>query len=295
MAGYNVAVICLKRFMVLVLLAGLLAFGCLGTQSGSSGSDSGVASAPSKALDISSTRSTPTSVTENQYVTKEGFISIKVNEGELQGKFNDTQDQMKAQGASLSDIRYSETNDRKQYTLTVKVAPGKFEPMMAMLQGIGNVKDMSVNLEDVTQQYVDLDTRIKNNEVELARLYELYNQSGRIEDLLSVEREISRVETDLEILKGQKQYLSSRIDKSTINVSIYEDKPATQQLVPLESIGALFFGAMAAAISLLVLGVGFLLPIAIVVGVIWFAYKAIKGKGGSRPRQPEHSRIPPPQ
>jgi hypothetical protein len=294
--GKPTRVIVLKRLMFIVLIA-LLAFGCLDQASSQdrgivSNSGSGV-SAPASApvLGESSVKSAQT-----QYVTKEGTISIKVNEGALETKFQDLKTQLKSQGADTGNIVYSEYGDRKQYTVTVKVAPNKFESMMSALQGIGEVKDMSVSLEDVTRQYIDLDTRIKNSETELVRLRELYNQSGKIEDMLNVEREITRVETDLEMFKQSKQDLTSRIDRSTINISLYEEKPATQQLtLSIENLGGMFFGAMAVAISVVVVVVGFLLPVALVVGVLWFAYKALRGKKGSRPRQPEHSRIPPPQ
>jgi hypothetical protein len=165
-----------------------------------------------------------------------------------------------------------------------------------MLQQAGEVKDLSVQLEDVTKQYVDLDTKITNREVELQRLHTLYNRSDNISDLLQVEREITRVETELELLKQEKQSLVSRVEKSTISITIYEDKPATQQLtLPLEGLGALFFTAVAAAITLIVVAIGFLLPVAIVIGLIWFAYTKLAGGKKGRPKDPEHKKIPLPE
>ena len=163
-----------------------------------------------------------------------------------------------------------------------------------MLQQLGEVKDLSVQLEDVTQQYMDLDTRIKNREIELERLYELYDKSTKVSDLLDVEREITRVETDLEILKQQKQYLVSKVERSTIRITVYEDKPATQQLtLSLEGLGAMFFAAMAAAVTLVVLAIGFLVPFAMVLGILWLAYKFVRRGKKTKSRQSEHGRIPP--
>jgi hypothetical protein len=294
------AVMLLKRLMVLMLILGILAFGCLGTQTSEGNTGSTYPSSSdtvTKALPSAEAPLTGSSAAAGQYVSKEGSISIKVKEGELQAKFEDMKTQLKNGGAELGDIRYNEYGNRKQYTATVRIAPGRFEDMMAALQGIGEVKDMSVNLEDVTRQYVDLDTRINSSEVELSRLYALYNKSTKVSDLLDIEREITRVETDLELLKGEKQSLISKVERSTINITVYEDKPATSQLtLSLDGVSSLFFTAIGAAITLVVVAVGFLLPIAIVAAVLWFAYKAVRGKGkGARPRQPEHDRIPPPQ
>jgi cell division septum initiation protein DivIVA len=142
---------------------------------------------------------------------------------------------------------------------------------------------------------VELDVRVKSREVELTRLYQLYNKSEVIEDLLSVEKEITRVTSELEILKQQQQRLISKVEHATISISIYEEKPSTEQLTnPLEDLGELFFGALAAAITILVALVGFLLPLAVVGAVLWFGYKKLKGKK-PKARQSQHDQIPPPQ
>jgi Flp pilus assembly protein TadB len=201
---------------------------------------------------------------------------------------------LESEGAKLSNIQYNEYDYRKQYTVTVKVNPNKFDNINEQLKSIGEVKDLSVILEDVTTQYVEIDVRIDSREIELQRLYALYNMSDDVQDLLDIEREITRVETELEILKQQQQRLISKVEHSTISITIYEDKPSTEQLtVPLEELGAVFFGALAVAITILVALSGFILPIVLVVGVLWFVYRKLRGKGKkAKPRQSQHDRIP---
>lgn len=284
----------MKYAIVLMLVICLLGFGCLGSapssNEGSAGSGANALQAAAPAMDLSGTSQAP------QYIAQSGSITVKVNDGELQSRYDELSADLKAEGAVIGDVYYSETGDRDQYTVTVKVAPAKFDAMMSSLKQIGEVTDMSVSLEDVTKQTMDLDTRITNDQVELARLYAIYNQSSNVSDILDVEREITRVETDMEMLKSEKDTLSAEVDLSTINVSLYQDKPATTQLsLSIESLGSTFFAAMAAAITIVVAVAGFLLPIAIVLGALWLAYKALRGGGRTRPRQPEHSRIPPPQ
>ncbi|MFH0884477.1 MAG: DUF4349 domain-containing protein [Candidatus Micrarchaeota archaeon] len=284
----------MNKLVAFAMLVSMLMFGCMGiTEEGAYPSEGGSGMAK-EALAPSYSASGDYSGS-SQYVTKEGSISIKVQEGTLQEKFDDMKGKLSAQGAETSEIRYSEYGDRKQYTMTIKVAPSKFESINEMLKGIGEVKDISVQLEDVTQQYTDLDTRIKNKEIELERLYKLYNKSDNVSDLLDVEREVTRVETDLELLKGQKQYLVSKVERSTIAITIYEEKPASTQLtLPLESLGQWFFAAVAVAISLIVVAAGFLLPIAVVLGLIWLVYTKFFAQKKGKPKNPEHSKIPPP-
>lgn len=279
----------LQKLAVFAVLMSFLLFGCLGIGEQSTVSSSGrTADYMPNAMGVES--SAPP--TDGQYITKEGYVSVKVKEGTLQGTYEEIKAQLKDAGAEIGNVAYNEYSDRKQYTITVKVRPADFESMMATIQKAGEVKDLSVNLEDVTKQYKDLETRITGNEIELQRLYELYNQSSKVSDLLEVEREISRVETELELLKQEKADLSGRIQKSTINITLYEDMPATQQLtVSLEGLASLFFTAMAVAVSLVVAAAGFLLPVVILLWLLWFAYKKLRPKpqksGGSGRQQPQ--------
>ncbi|VVC02746.1 Uncharacterised protein [Candidatus Bilamarchaeum dharawalense] len=270
----------LRKFVILSLLLLLLTFGCLGGNGSYGSSDiypvsdsyQTKESALSPAYSLGGTTNSVT------YVTKEGSMSVKVPEGTLETKFTELKNKLVDEGATFSDIRYNEYSDKKQYTLTLKVLPAKFESINSLIKETGEVKDMSVQLEDVTQQYTDLQTRITNKQIELERLRALYNQSSKVSDLLSVEHELTRVETEYDLLLQQKIYLDSRIQKSTIYLTVYEDKPATQQLIiPFEGLGNLFFGAMAAAIAIIVAVIGFIIPVSIVVLVLWFIYKKIKG------------------
>ena len=286
----------MKNLVVLFALAAILASGCIGSQLSEFG---GETAPPSALYDDAAYKAAPSSEVgqsaDSQYLTKESDIRIKVAEGTLQAKFDSTKTILRDNGAQLTDVNYYEYSDRKEYRITVKVPPVKFDAINERLKSVGEVKDMSVSLEDVAKQYTDLDTRIKNRELELDRLYVLYNRSDNISDLLDVEREITRVETDLELLKQAKQSLVSRIELSTITVAMYEEKPATQQIMPsMEGLGSLFFGALAVAVSLVVALTGFLLPLILAVAVLWLVYRKIRG-GQAKPRKPEHGQIPLPQ
>lgn len=269
----------------------LLSFGCIGTNDGYEVSP-GIAPSP-EAYDSASfavKNSDISSGVGGQYMTQESYVKLKVAEGMLESSFNMIKGNL-TQGAELTDINYNEYSDRKQYTATVKVAPSKFNQINEMLKGFGEVKDMSVSLEDVTKQYNDLKTRIGNKENELARLNQLYNQSESVSEILEVEKELTRVETELELLKWQNDSLSSRIVKSTVSVTVYEEKPATEGLsLQLDNLAGMFFGAIAAAITLIVIAIGFLLPVGVMLGILWYGYKFV-----TKPRKPSTSRSRPQQ
>ncbi len=266
----------LKKSIILLLFLGLIFAGCTGVGmhenlAEPAAFDHAKAGVPTPAYQYESESLDP------GYMVKESSITIKVAEGTLQQRFDSMLDMLKSEDAEISRINYDEYGRARNYRVTVKIEPGKFDRINELLEDIGEVKDMSVELEDVTERYTDLETRIKNKELELSRLQELYNRSETVEDLLAVERQLTRVETDFELLKKQKETLESRIDMSTISIRIYEDKPSTQQLfISIESLGQAFFGSIGAAIMLIVIGLGFLAPIVIVAWIIWNIYKRVR-------------------
>ena len=280
------------RHILALFVVLLLSFGCIGNEFSSYDESPYSAPMPAESSDGSSYALKSVSGSGNtQYMTQESYIKIKVAEGQLEGRFAQIRGNLSAQGAELTDINYNEYSDRKQYTATVKVAPAKFDQINDMLKGFGEVKDMSVSLEDVTKEYTDLNTRISNKENELARLNELYNKSESVSEILEVEKELTRVETELELLKWQKDSLSSRISKSTVSVTVYEEKPATEDLtLQLDNLAGMFFGAIAVAITLMVVAIGFLLPVAILGAILWKTYKFV-----TRPRKSSPSRSRPQQ
>lgn len=269
----------LAVFALLILFAG-----CISSEdvfpgsTGSSGSGMIAPGAPSAAYEEGSYDSSYGG--ENRVVIQTGSLSLKVQEGSLEEKIASVRGFVSQVGGVYTGISYYETESDKNYYVTVKVPPAKFDEFVAKLKTIGEIKSMDTSLEDVTEQYTDINTRITNLEAELARLNRLYDRAENISDILSIEREVTRVQTQLDLYNQQKLDLERRSAMSTIQVRVYEEKPEVQTslLLPLEQLLAIFLGALSFGIMLLAGAVGFLLPLAIVVWILWKLWKHFKGK-----------------
>jgi hypothetical protein len=98
---------------------------------------------------------------------------------------------------------------------------------------MGTVTSESQNGEDVTQQSVDLDARLANARASEARLKTILEQrTGRLSDVLDVEREISRVRGEIERMDAERKALDRRIVYSSIEVTLLEEKKASMDLGP---------------------------------------------------------------
>lgn len=265
-------------FALLILFAGCISSGDVFPKSSGSSGSSLVqgAAAPSYAeagYDSSSGA-------ENRMVIQTGSLALKVPQGTLEANVASVKGFVSDVRGTYTGISYYETDTDKSYYITVKVPPSKFDEFVTKLKTVGEIKSMDTSLEDVTEQYTDLNTRITNLETELARLNSLYNRTDNISDILSIEREVTRVQTDLDMYKQQKLDLERRSAMSTISVRVYEEKPAvdTNLVLPLSQLLQVFLGALSFGIMLLAGGIGFFLPILFVVWIVWRVWKAIKGK-----------------
>ena len=207
-------------------------------------------------------------------------MTIDVETGTLDQKKEELSIIMDDYNVQVSDIWFNEYSTEKRYAVTLKIAPTKFDEFMESLSALGEISSIDTSLEDVTEQYTDLQTRIENLEEELARLNELYAEADNVEEILMIEREVTRVQTNLEIYQGRALDLERRSAMSTVTVYLVEEKPAleTDLLIPLSEILNLFFGALSFGIMIIVGLVGFLIPLGIVFAVLRAIYQAVKRK-----------------
>lgn len=111
--------------------------------------------------------------------------------------------------------------ERKMGSISFRVAAEYFEDALKALRGMAvEVKSESTSGTDVTEEYVDLDARVKNLEASETRLLELMEQAGSVEEILEVERELTKTRSEIEQIKGRMQYLEQSTSTSLIQVNL---------------------------------------------------------------------------
>lgn len=126
-------------------------------------------------------------------------------------------------GGYLSDMHERKLAvERSEITATLRVPADKFEQAMTDAQALGDVIERRVNSEDVTEKYVDTESSIRNLKRTEERLLAHLERSAKLEDILKVEQELTRVRGLLDHLEGQLRFLSNRVGFSTIQVTLLE-------------------------------------------------------------------------
>ena len=126
--------------------------------------------------------------------------------------------------------------DEQPYArITLRVPSQSLDEVMALLREMAiKVDNENISGQDVTEEFVDLQARLRNLEATekelLALLTEVRENRGKAEDILAIHRELTNIRGQIESLKGRAQYLERMTALATINVSI-QPKAAPRPLV----------------------------------------------------------------
>ena len=111
-------------------------------------------------------------------------------------------------------------------SLELRIPSEKFDEAINGLAPIGKVESVSVTVQDVGEEYVDVQARVANARHLEQRLVELLaHRTGKLADVLNVERELARVREQIERYEGHMRYLRTRASISTLSIGIHEAYP----------------------------------------------------------------------
>ena len=156
-------------------------------------------------------------------IIKTGNLSLKVEKAETAAE--NIANIAKLNKGEVSNSNFSESSrGTKSGFLTVRVPSENFTVVFNEIKKIATqVLSESSNAQDITEEYIDLEARLKNKRAEETSFVALLNRSGKIEEILSVTKEVARVRLEIEQLQGQINFLNSQTNMSTITVNLSED------------------------------------------------------------------------
>jgi Domain of unknown function (DUF4349) len=123
---------------------------------------------------------------------------------------------------SASDTHIEKVNDKDNMVanLTLQVRSDSADSAMSDLRGLGKVTAESSGSQDVTDEYVDLNSNLRNLQASEAAILKLMDKATQIQDVLSLQRELTQVRGQIERIQGRKTYLERRTDMATITLAL---------------------------------------------------------------------------
>jgi hypothetical protein len=127
-------------------------------------------------------------------------------------------------GVASSDVNYGNQgrfgDDQGYAVLVVKVPPESVDSLLAELDDTATVQSINQSAQDVTEQLIDLDVRISNARQTVANVRDFMDRTENLNELVTLEGELTRRQTELERLEAQQRNLSDRVALSTVTIEV---------------------------------------------------------------------------
>lgn len=182
--------------------------------------------------------------------------------------------------STLKDDSSEETGSKTgplYATIVLKVPSKKTSAAFKDIKKLGEVETEQEGEEEVTEQYVDLNARLRNLQREEQRYLEFFNAAKTVEDMLKIEEQLSRVRGEIESLQAQIDHLEKSAQMGTITIYVHEPPSVSK---PISDWG--FTKALVQAvenfvmvINFLIMITGALLPFIIIILIIILLIRAI--------------------
>ena len=184
-------------------------------------------------------------------------------------------------GGYITNSSISGGNDQiRQATLELKVPAPKYDEAVSSLSTVGKVETVSSSAQDVGEEFVDVTARVNNSRRLEERLISLLaNRTGKLDEVLRVERELARVREEIERYEGRLRYLTARVAMSTLTITVHEPAPLLGSTPGENPIAAALRRAwrnFVAVVAGSIAALGVAIPLALLGLAIWFGYRRWK-------------------
>lgn len=156
-------------------------------------------------------------------IIKDGNISVKTNDIEASKKGFD--DLLKKFNAYYESEDFQNNDQTISYDLKIRIPAENFEKLISTIEnGKDEVKSKSIQARDVTEEYVDIETRLINKREYLKRYKELLSKAFTVKDILSIEENVRTLQEEIESKEGRLKYLNDQVAFSTLNINLFKEK-----------------------------------------------------------------------
>ena len=156
-----------------------------------------------------------------QKIIKEATLKFETDN--LENSFSQIQ-----KAVAMSKARIINDSEGKDYAtvfrnLTIKVPSQNFDRFINdVSKGVSYFETKNISAEDVTEQFIDLTSRLKTKKKLEERYLEILKKANKVSEILEIEEQISAIREEIEAKEGQLKYLESRVSESTITIEFYK-------------------------------------------------------------------------
>lgn len=180
---------------------------------------------PKQSLPVNLAESSENSVQETssfeQMLIKTAHIDFQVHD--VAQKHQEILNALNSYGAYVVNDNSSVYDERMRYSMQIKVPKQNFDAFLNdIISGVENVDRKSISVEDVTEEFVDIQSRLNTKKQLEQRYLQLLAQATQVSEMLEIEKQIGELQADIESIEGRLKYLQQQVEYSTLNLNFYE-------------------------------------------------------------------------
>jgi hypothetical protein len=157
----------------------------------------------------------------SQKIIKQASLRFETNN--LDDTFAQIQKAVIANKGTIQNDTEGKDYNNIYRNLTVRIPSQNFDPFIKSIsEGVSYFERKEISAEDVTEQYIDLESRLITKKKLENRYLEILQKATKISEILEIEKQISIIREEIEAKEGQLKYLESRVSESTINIEFYK-------------------------------------------------------------------------
>lgn len=133
------------------------------------------------------------------------------------------EDLVKSHNGYVASDREYKSYDRISNTISLRVPSNKFDDFVIEIsKGVDKFENKNINISDVTEQFLDVEARLKTKKALEAKYLEILKKAKTVREILDVERELGKLRGDIEATEGRLKYLTNQVSFSTLTITFYK-------------------------------------------------------------------------
>lgn len=173
---------------------------------------------------VAPTTEQKTNETVERKLIKEGHVEFETNNVSSTRK-NIFEAVEKYNGYVSSDQEFKSPG-RKSNTVVIRIPADNFDNLLKdATQGVEKFESKEINVKDVTEEFLDIQARLKTKKELENRFLDLLKQAKNVTEILEIEKHIGQLRSEIESVEGRLKYLQDRVSFSTLTMTFYESIP----------------------------------------------------------------------
>ncbi|MGH2683110.1 MAG: DUF4349 domain-containing protein [Actinomycetota bacterium] len=214
-------------------------------------------------------------------VIKTADLRVEVRRSTLRDAVGDVTAVAGRHGGFVLSTQVAGANARSGL-LVIRVPAERFEVALAEIRDLGTkVLRETVAGEDVGQEFIDLEARLRNWRAQEVVLLRLMNRAQSVTDTIRVQRELQQVQLEIEQIRGRLRYLEDQTTMSTITVGLREAGAAAAQPNPLGRAWEQAVRSFLVIVTGVIVGAGLLMPFAVLLVAGWIVFRFLRPRLGT--------------